>query len=274
VTVGKQPSRAAAARAAQPEAAAVAALLCAQGLHKRFGGIQAVRDISLAVPRESIVAIIGPNGAGKSTLLNLMSGLYQPDAGSIVFDGRDVAGLPAHRRARLGLARTFQKTRLFRQLSVLDNVVAAFHVHHDIPSWQYVVHAGAFARDHARCRNKAMELLAFVGLAPRAALPAASLPYGEQRMLELARALATAPRLLMVDEPAAGLNAAEVERLVERIRVLRERGMTVIVVEHNMDLVMRIADHVMVMDYGQHLFAGTPAEVQANPLVIAAYLGA
>ena len=196
-------------------------MLHAQGLHKRFGGIQAVRDISLAVPRESIVAIIGPNGAGKSTLLNLMSGLYAPDAGSIIFDGNDIAGLPPHKRARLGLARTFQKIRLFRRLSVLDNVVAAFHIHHDIPSWQYLVHAGAFARDHARCRNKAMELLAFVGLAPRAAAPAASLPYGE----------------------------------------------------HNMDLVMRIADHVIVMDYGQHLFAGTPAQVQANPLVIAAYLG-
>jgi ABC-type branched-subunit amino acid transport system ATPase component len=220
-----------------------------------------------------VLAIIGPNGAGKSTLLNLMSGLYQPDAGQIIFAGVDLVGLPAHKRARLGLARTFQKIRLFRRLSVLDNVIAAFHVHHDIPAWQYVIHAAAFARDQARCRNEAMALLAFVGLEARAHVPAASLAYGEQRMLELARALATSPRLLMVDEPAAGLNAAEVERLLERIRLLRERGMTIIVVEHNMDLVMQIADRVLVMDYGQHLFEGTPAEVQSNRAVIAAYLG-
>jgi ABC-type branched-subunit amino acid transport system ATPase component len=263
--------------AALPEIAAAPPpepLFRAEHLQKRFGGVHAVRELSLTVARGAIFAIIGPNGAGKSTLLNLMSGLYAPDAGRMTFDGRDVSGLPAHRRARLGLARTFQKIRLFRHLSVLGNVVAASHIHRTIPAWQYVFHGGAFARDQVRCREEAMKLLAFVGLEPRAFALAASLPYGEQRMLELARALATAPRLLLVDEPAAGLNAAEVERLIERIRVLRERGMTVIVVEHNMDLVMEIADRVLVMDYGQSLFEGTPAAVQANPAVIAAYLGA
>jgi ABC-type branched-subunit amino acid transport system ATPase component len=250
------------------------ALLHAQGLHKRFGGIDAVRDISLDVLSGQVFAIIGPNGAGKSTLLNLLSGLYQPDAGVMSFDGTDLVGLPAHRRARLGLARTFQKIRLFRGVSVLDNVIAAFHTLHDIPAWQYVIHAAAFERDRARCREEATRLLAFVGLEQRATVPAASLSYGEQRMLELARALASAPRLLMVDEPAAGLNAAEVERLIERLRLLQQRGMTIIVVEHNMDLVMEIADRVLVMDYGQHLFEGMPAEVQANPAVVAAYLGA
>jgi branched-chain amino acid transport system ATP-binding protein len=243
-------------------------------LYKRFGGVQAVRDISLAVPRGAIFAIIGPNGAGKSTLINLMSGLYQPDAGRITFGGIDLVGLPAYSRARLGLARTFQKIRLFRRLSVLENVTAAFHIHRRIPAWQYVLHANAFARDCARCRDEALKLLAFVGLQGRASAPAAALAYGEQRMVELARALATAPRLLMIDEPAAGLNAAEVERLMERIRSLRTRGITVIVVEHNMDLVMQIADRVLVMDYGQFLFEGTPAEVQASPAVVAAYLGA
>jgi ABC-type branched-subunit amino acid transport system ATPase component len=247
--------------------------LHARGLYKRFGGVQAVCAISLDVAHGGVFAIIGPNGAGKSTLLNLMGGLYQPDAGRIVLDGVDLVGLPAHKRARLGLARTFQKIRLFRRLSVLDNVVAAFHIRHDVPAWQYVVHGSAFARDHARCRDEAMKLLAFVGLATRPSVPAASLPYGDQRLLELARALASSPRLLMVDEPAAGLNAAEVERLVERIRLLRERGMTIILVEHNMDLVMQVADRVLVMDYGQYLFEGAPAEVQANPAVIAAYLG-
>ena len=254
--------------------ATAAPFFCSEGLYKRFGGVQAVRDIALSVRQGEVFAIIGPNGAGKSTLLNLISGVYQPDAGRMVFDDVDLVGLPAHKRARLGLARTFQKIRLFKRLSVLGNVAAAFHIHHDIPPWQYVVHGAAFARDQERCRAEALKLLGFVGLEARAPMLAASLPYGEQRMLELARALATSPRLLMLDEPAAGLNAAEVDRLLERIRLLREGGMTIIVVEHNMDLVMQIADRVMVMDYGQHLFEGPPGQAQRNAAVIAAYLGA
>ncbi len=259
---------------AQGNSASVPFLFRADGLRKSFGGIRAVSDISLDIPAGTVFAIIGPNGAGKSTLLNLMSGLYQPDAGRMIFDGVDLVGLPAHRRVRLGLGRTFQKIRLFKQLSVLANVVAGFHIHHDIPAWQYVVHGSAFRRDHVRSREEAMKLLAFVGLDQRASVIAASLAYGEQRMLELARALATAPRLLMIDEPAAGLNAAEVEKLLDRIRTLRQRGLTVVVVEHNMDLVMKVADRVLVMNYGQYLLEGTPAEVQASPAVIAAYLGA
>ncbi len=247
--------------------------LCAKGLCKRFGGVQAVRDVSFDIPRGAVFAVIGPNGAGKSTLLNLMSGIAQPDAGRIIFQGVDLVGMAAHKRARLGLARTFQKIRLFRRLSVLDNVVAAFHLHHKLPAWHYVVHTAAFARDYSRCREEALALLAFAGLEGRADVLAGSLAYGEQRMLELARALAISPSLLMVDEPAAGLNAAEVERLVERIRALRQRGVTIIVVEHNMDLVMQVAERALVMNYGQQLFEGTPAEVQSNPAVIAAYLG-
>jgi branched-chain amino acid transport system ATP-binding protein len=246
----------------------------ATGLSKNFGGVRAVKDVSLAVAPVTVFAIIGPNGAGKSTLLNLISGVHAPDAGTMAFDDLDVTGLPPHARVRHGLARTFQKIRLFKQLSVLDNVVAGFHARHRIPAWQYVWHGGAFRADRARCRAEAAELLAFVGLAGRAQALAGALSYGEQRMLEIARALATAPRLLLIDEPAAGLNAAEVEALLERIRVLRERGMTVIVVEHNMDLVMNVADRVLVMDYGELLFEGTPAEVQVHPGVIAAYLGA
>jgi branched-chain amino acid transport system ATP-binding protein len=251
-----------------------AVLFRAQGLHKSFGGVRAVRDISLVIPGGGVFAVIGPNGAGKSTLLNLMSGIYQPDAGSMVFDGIDLVGMPAHRRVRFGLARTFQKIRLFKQLSVIENVVAGFHTHHHIPAWQYVVHASAFCRDHAASRDQAAELLAFVGLERRSHAVAGSLSYGEQRMLEIARALATRPRLLMVDEPAAGLNAAEVETLLDRVVMLRTQGVTVVVVEHNMDLVMKVADRVLVMDYGQYLFEGSPAEVQAHPSVIAAYLGA
>ena len=248
-------------------------LFRARGLHKSFGGVRAVRDVSFEIPANAVFAIIGPNGAGKSTMLNLISGVYQPDSGTLTFDGADLAGLPAHRRVRLGIARTFQKIRLFKQLSVLDNVVAGFHIHHDIPAWQYLVHGPAFRSDHARCRAEALELLAFVGLAARRDTSAGSLSYGEQRMLEFARALATKPKLLLIDEPAAGLNATEVDSLLDRILTTRDRGVTVVVVEHNMELVMNVADRVLVMDYGQHLFEGAPADVQKNEAVVAAYLG-
>jgi branched-chain amino acid transport system ATP-binding protein len=252
---------------------AEAPLLRAHRLHKSFGGVRAVSDISLEVARGSIFAIIGPNGAGKSTLLNLISGIYQPDSGSLSFDGNNLSGMPAHWRVRRGLARTFQKIRLFKQLSVLDNVLAGFHIHHKIPTWQYAVHGTAFADDKRRCREEALRLIEFFGMSGRLHVMAGVLSYGEQRMLEIARALATKPQLLLIDEPAAGLNAAEVATLLDRIRTLRDSGITVIVVEHNMDLVMNVADRIMVMDYGRHLFQGTPAEVQKNPAVIAAYLG-
>jgi branched-chain amino acid transport system ATP-binding protein len=248
-------------------------LLSAKGLHKSFGGVRAVRDVSYDIPEGAVFAIIGPNGAGKSTMLNLISGVYQPDAGSLTFAGQDLAGLPAYRRVRLGIARTFQKIRLFKQLSVLENVVAGFHTRHEISAWQYLAHGGAFQRDRARCRAEAMELLALVGIAGRRDALAGSLSYGEQRMLEFARALATKPKLLLIDEPAAGLNATEVDSLLDRILLTRERGVTVVVVEHNMDLVMNVADRVLVMDYGQHLFEGVPADVQKDKAVVAAYLG-
>jgi branched-chain amino acid transport system ATP-binding protein len=248
-------------------------LLRASSLSKRFGGVRAVQDISLSVPAGAVFAVIGPNGAGKSTLLNLLSGILRLDSGSVTFDGADLTRVSAHRRVRHGIARTFQKIRLFPHLSALDNVVAGFHIHTSVPAWEYVVHGPAFRANHARCREEAARLLAFMGLGVRANAPAGSLSYGERRMLEIARALATAPRLLMVDEPAAGLNAREVETLVERLQILRRDGLTILVVEHNMDLVMTIADRVLVIDYGQHLFEGAPAEVQRHPGVIAAYLG-
>jgi branched-chain amino acid transport system ATP-binding protein len=254
-------------------AAGSSVVFSAKGLHKSFGGVRAVSDISFDIPDGAVFAIIGPNGAGKSTLLNLMSGVYQPDAGTLAFGGADLSGLPAHRRVRLGIARTFQKIRLFKQLSVLDNVVAGFHIHHHIPAWQYLIHGQAFRRDHARCRAEAMELLAFVGLAARRDSLAGSLSYGEQRMLEFARALATKPRVLLIDEPAAGLNASEVDSLLDRILTTRDKGVTVVVVEHNMELVMNVADRVLVMDYGRHLFEGVPADVQKSAAVVSAYLG-
>ncbi|MBL8382965.1 MAG: ABC transporter ATP-binding protein [Burkholderiales bacterium] len=249
------------------------ALLEARALRKSFGGVRAVEGISLAVPERAIFAVIGPNGAGKSTLMNLLSGTYQPDSGELLFAGRQLVGLPAHRRVRLGLARTFQKIRLFKQLTLLDNVLAGFHIHHRIPAWQYLLPAAAFWRDWTRCREEGMALLEFVGLADRAFERAGALAYGQQRMLEIARALATGPKLFMLDEPAAGLNSAEVGFLLQRLIDIRARGITVVVVEHNMDLVMNVADHVFVMDHGEYLFQGKPREVQDNPQVIEAYLG-
>jgi branched-chain amino acid transport system ATP-binding protein len=248
-------------------------LLCAEGLNKRFGGVHAVQDISLAVRQGAVFAIIGPNGAGKSTLLNLLSGIYRPDAGTMALGEVDLTRLSAHRRVRHGIARTFQKIRLFRHLSAIENVVVGFHIHHNIPAWQYVFQGSVFRCNQARCREEAARLLDFMGLDRRAHVLAGALSYGEQRMLEIARALATKPRLLMLDEPAAGLSAAEVDKLLERIRMLRHDGITLCIVEHNMDLVMRVADRILVIDYGQYLFEGTPAEVQSHEGVIAAYLG-
>jgi len=243
-------------------------LLRAENLNKSFGGVRAVQNVSIAVPQGSIFAVIGPNGAGKSTLLNLLSGVYQPDSGFLSLNNSDLIGLRAHQRVRLGLARTFQKIRLFKQLTLLENVLAGFHIHQDVPLWKCFLPGGV-----GRFRGEALELLSFVGLADRASHRAGALPYGQQRMLEIARALATRPKLFMLDEPAAGLNSAEVDFLLKRLETINQRSVTVVVVEHNMDLVMNVAQRVFVMDHGVPLFEGTPREVQANPQVIAAYLG-
>jgi branched-chain amino acid transport system ATP-binding protein len=263
-----------------PETAAIAGaapvastLFGIRNISKSFGGIHAVRSVSFDIPKATVFAIIGPNGAGKSTLLNLLSGNYQPDTGTLLFDGVDLAGKPAYERARLGIARTFQKIRLFKHLTVLDNIIAGFHIHRKLPAWEYVWPSGAAELDRKRCRDEALELLSFVGLVDRADTVAGSLAYGQQRMLEIARALATKPKLFMLDEPAAGLNNAEAGFLLERLDTLRKQQMTIVLVEHNMELVMNVADRIFVLETGQQLFVGTPDEVQSDPAVIAAYLG-
>src|SRR4051812_2693218 len=243
-------------------------LLSANNVSKSFGGVRAVRSVSLSVPDKTIYALIGPNGAGKSTMLNLLSGVYQPDAGELVFNSHQLKGLPAYARVRLGIARTFQKIRLFKQLSLIENVLAGFHIHQDTPVWKCLL-----VGDTGRFRTEAKELLEFVGLGARANDRAGALPYGQQRMPAIPRGRRTRPKLFMLDEPAAGLNPAEVEFLLQRLTEIAKRGVTLLVVEHNMDLVMNVAQRVFVLDHGEPLFEGTPREVQANPRVIDAYLG-
>src|SRR4029077_14456984 len=197
--------------------------LKAAKLHKSFGGVRAVYDVSVDVPAGSIFALIGPNGAGKSTLLNLLSGVYQPDSGSLFFNQGSLIGLPAYERARLGIARTFQKIRLFKQLTLLENVLSGFHIHQDVPMWKCFLPSSS-----TRFRADALELLSFVSLDNRANDRAGALSYRQQRMLEIARALATPPNLFILDEPAAGLNAAEVEFLLKRLETIRKRSVTVV----------------------------------------------
>jgi branched-chain amino acid transport system ATP-binding protein len=248
-------------------------VLEAKAISKHFGGVKAVDQLSLRVPEDSITAVIGPNGAGKSTLFNVLTGLHAPDTGTIVLDGEDITGHQPHETNRKGLARTFQKIRPFKRLTVLHNVVIGFHTERETSLWQTVLRSSAYNRDASKSTEQAMELLDFVGLADLPDKLASTLSYSKQRMLEIARAMATHPRVLLLDEPAAGLNTEEASELVGMLRGIRERGIALVVVEHNMDLVMNVAQRVFVMHHGVPLFEGTPREVQANPLVIEAYLG-
>jgi branched-chain amino acid transport system ATP-binding protein len=230
------------------------ALLAIDRVSKNFGGLRALHEVSLAVPRGSIFALIGPNGSGKTTLFNVVTGTLPTTSGTIRLQGRDVTGRKTHEIVRLGIGRTFQNIRLFTRMSVAHNV------------W-----VGARGHDGARARIQ--ELLELTGLAARADDLVENLNFGEQRRLELARALAGDPALLLLDEPAAGMGAAEVARLMEDIRRLRERGKTVFLIEHKMDLVMGVADRIAVLNFGEKIAEGTPAEIRANPRVVEAYLG-
>jgi branched-chain amino acid transport system ATP-binding protein len=249
-------------------------LLEVNNLVKSFGGIRAVRDVSIGIAEGSISAIIGPNGAGKTTFFNLLTGIYKPDSGTVTFDGKSLLGLRPDQVNKAGISRTFQSIRLFQNMTVLENVMVGMHTRLNISLWRTIIRPPSFGKQEEHVRQRATDLLRFVGLAGKGDELSRNLPYGDQRRIEIARALASDPKLILLDEPTAGMNPQESEEAMSLFRKIRDEvGVTVVLIEHDMRVVMGISEHIDVLDYGQKIAEGTPEEIRSNPLVIEAYLG-
>lgn len=248
-------------------------LLETRQLSKTFGGLKAVQSVSFSVMPNQIFSIIGPNGAGKTTLFNCLSGIYRPSGGSVLFDGQVISGLSSTQCCRLGLARTFQNIRLFGEMTALENVMVGGFGYSTLSPWHLLLRTSRYRSCEKKREHEARDLLHFVGLSHYAQTWARNLSYGLQRRLEIARALATRPKILLLDEPGAGMNPHEIDEIIQLIEKIRERGLAVILIEHHMKVVMKISHAITVLDHGEQIATGKPEEIRSNPKVIAAYLG-
>jgi len=244
-----------------------------KGITQIFGGVTALDDVSFAIHANQVTGVIGPNGAGKTTLFNIVTGIYQQTSGQVIFEGNDISGIPVERLATKGMVRTFQNIELFGQMTVRENVMVGLHSRSKSGLFSCSFKAPWTVKEERRIREEAHEWLRFVGIEQLADVQASNLPFGKGRMLEIARAMACRPRMILMDEPAAGLNSQETVGLAELIRKIRDLGVTVVLVEHDMELVMDICDRIVVLNLGRKLAEGTPREIQDNHEVIAAYLG-